>query len=328
MYKERKKLYAELAKARQSKVLVYVTGDRRGLETQISSETLELFGNLLDSYGNTKRISLFLYTRGGETLAAWGIVNLLREFCDELEVIVPSRCHSAGTLICLGADRVVMTKQATLGPIDPSTNSPLNPQIPGAAPQSRLPISVEDVAGFIEMAKAQGISSEQYLSTIFAKLADHVHPVALGRVGRTRGQIKDLARKLLDRHYKDKKQIANIINMLCSEAGSHDYLIYRTEARNLLKLDVETPTKSLYSIIKAVYSDVKEELKLEQTYNPANNVAMNKSQKYDLVRALVESQRWGGYQFARTGTLAKSQDPNGLTIVKDEVEFEGWKFSK
>ena len=52
---------------------------------------------------------------------------MIRLFCDEFEVIVPSKAHSTATLICLGADRVVMTKQATLGPIDPGINDPPNP---------------------------------------------------------------------------------------------------------------------------------------------------------------------------------------------------------
>ena len=55
------------------------------------------------------------------------IANMIRLFCDEFEVIVPSKAHSTATLICLGADRVVMTKQATLGPIDPGINDPPNP---------------------------------------------------------------------------------------------------------------------------------------------------------------------------------------------------------
>ena len=78
---------------------------------------------------------------------------MIRMFCDELEIIVPARARSAGTLMCLGADIVLMTKQATLGPIDPSLNGPLNPQIPGAAPEARASVSVEAVRGYIEMAK-------------------------------------------------------------------------------------------------------------------------------------------------------------------------------
>jgi ClpP class serine protease len=73
-----------------------------------------------------QQAQLYLYTRGGNTLAAWTLVNLIRNFCKDFEVIVPFNCHSAGTLISLGANRIVMTKQATLGPIDPSVNGPLN----------------------------------------------------------------------------------------------------------------------------------------------------------------------------------------------------------
>ena len=47
-------------------------------------------------------------------------MNLIRNFCKYFEIIVPFNCHSAGTIISLGANRIVMTKQATLGPIDPS----------------------------------------------------------------------------------------------------------------------------------------------------------------------------------------------------------------
>lgn len=328
MYNNRKVLYRELAKVRKSSVLVYVTGDRRGAETQISNDTLELFGNLLDNYEGAKKISLFLYTRGGETLAAWGIVNLIREFCGELEIIIPSRCHSAGTLMCLGADRLLMTKQATLGPIDPSTNGPLNPQIPGLPPTHRLPVSVEDVAGFMQMARDSGITAEPQIASVFLKLADHVHPVAIGRVQRTRGQIKDLAKKLLERHFADKEQIDKIIDMLCVEAGSHDYLIYRTEARKSLKLNIETPSNALYTLIRSIYTDIKAELKLEEPFNPSSEAVEGQTVDYSLTRALIESQRHGGYQFKKIGKLTKSKDPSGATVIQDDIAFEGWRYEK
>src|ERR1041385_5656462 len=122
MLKDRIGSYKQLEEKRKSKLLVYITSDRRGLETQIASDILLYFANHLDKLGDSEKISLFLYTRGGSTIAAWSLVNLIRNFCKDFEVIVPFNCHSAGTLICLGANTIVMTKQATLGPIDPSTN--------------------------------------------------------------------------------------------------------------------------------------------------------------------------------------------------------------
>jgi ClpP class serine protease len=92
------------------------------------------FVNHLDKIGVVDRICFIIYSRGGETLSAWSLINLVRQYCDYLIALVPSRAHSAATLMCLGANEIVMTKQATLGPIDPSVNGPLNPQIPGAPP--------------------------------------------------------------------------------------------------------------------------------------------------------------------------------------------------
>ena len=70
-------------------------------------------------------------------------MNLIRIFCDELEILVPLKALSAGTLIAIGADRVVMTKQAALGPIDPSVNNPLNPQASIGGQLKQVPVSVE-----------------------------------------------------------------------------------------------------------------------------------------------------------------------------------------
>ena len=138
MYADRIPLVQNLERLRDSKVLVYVTGDRPGMETQIHSEALDYFADHLDTFGLPRRISLYLYSRGGETLAGWSIVNLVRHFCDEFEVIVPSKARSTATLMALGANKIIMTKQATLGPIDPSVNSPFNPQLPG---DSRISVS-------------------------------------------------------------------------------------------------------------------------------------------------------------------------------------------
>ncbi|MEQ8425981.1 MAG: hypothetical protein RIA63_14780, partial [Cyclobacteriaceae bacterium] len=87
MFKDREDNYKKIEALRKSKLLVYVTGDRRGMETQIHPEILEYFIDHLDKLGKIDKITLFLYTRGGSTLAAWSLTNLIRQFCDEFEVI-------------------------------------------------------------------------------------------------------------------------------------------------------------------------------------------------------------------------------------------------
>ena len=90
MYHQRVKLYKEIEEMRNSKVIAYITGDRVGMETQISPEVVDMFSEHLDSiFNKSKKISLILYSRGGQILAAWNIVNLIKMFCDTFEVIIP-----------------------------------------------------------------------------------------------------------------------------------------------------------------------------------------------------------------------------------------------
>lgn len=46
MRKDRLQLYQELEATRNSKLLVYVTGTREGLETQIANDVLPIFLNI------------------------------------------------------------------------------------------------------------------------------------------------------------------------------------------------------------------------------------------------------------------------------------------
>jgi len=251
MYNDRIPKYKELALKRNSKLLVYVTGDRQGLETQIHSEVFDFFISHLDKFGVTPKISLLLYSRGGETLAGWGIVNLIRQFCTDFEIIVPSKAQSTATLMCLAANRIVMTKQATLGPIDPSVNTPLNPKIEGGPPNARFPVSVEAIKGYFELAKNElGINGDNDLTKILLTLTDKVHPLVLGEVYRAQSQIKMLAKRLITFQTTDEQKIEKIVSFLCSESGSHDYTINRREARDSLGLQIEKPNDELYGIIK------------------------------------------------------------------------------
>ncbi|MCU0405362.1 MAG: hypothetical protein MUE64_00065 [Ignavibacteriaceae bacterium] len=344
MLKDRIELYKKIEKERNSKLLVFVTGDRQNLETQISTEMQDYFVNHLDKFNLPKKLSLFLYTRGGDTMAAWSLINLIKQFCDEYEVIVPSKARSAGTLICLGANNIVMTKQATLGPIDPTLNSPLNPQNPTFPqnPQARIPVSVESIKGYFEYAKQElKIKNEKDLAKIFIGLSGMIHPTVIGNVFRSRSQIQMLGNKLLNEHFKDKKKINKIISFLCSDSGSHDYPIYRREARNDLGLKIETPSPEFYKTIKSVYDSIHTELELSNNYDPNVILGTNNTANYMFRRAIIESIEGGTDVFKSEGTVNRSQIPIQQGIpgipgipnlpglqriaIEDQRKFEGWR---
>jgi hypothetical protein len=337
MFSNRKELYKNIENLQKSKLLVYVTGDRPGFETQIHPEVLDYFIDHLDKIGKQQKISLFLYTRGGNTLAAWSLVNLIRQFCEDFEVIIPSKAQSAGTLITLGANTIIMTKQATLGPIDPSLNSPLNPQNPIAPqnPQARVPVSVESIKGYFQFIQNDlKINDEKNLKDILINLSNQVHPLVLGDIYRSRSQIQMLAKKLLSKQINEEEKIEKIIAFLCSDSGSHDYTIYRKEAKNELGLNIETPNDNFYSLIKATFNDIKSELELDIPYNPNVLLGANQTVDYSCRRSLIESLDFGTHVFVSEGTLVKSTQhiqqmpqfpPIQRTIIDDQRKFEGWK---
>jgi hypothetical protein len=340
MYNGRVELYQKIEQLRKSKLLVYITGDRPGMETQIHPEILDYFIDHLDKVGKQQKISLFLYTQGGNTLAAWSLVNLIRQFCEDFEVIVPSKAQSAGTLISIGANRIIMTKQATLGPIDPSLNSPLCPQnqmVP-QNPQSRIPVSVESIKGYFQFAQNDlKINDENNLKDILLNLSNQVHPLVLGNVYRSRTQIQMLAKKLLSQQIKEDEKIEKIIAFLCSDSGSHDYTIYRREAQNELGLNIEKSDDYLYSIIKATFDDIKLELELDKPFNLNIIMGANQMADYNCRRSLIESIGYGTHVFVSEGTLVKNIQniqqipqfpPLQQTIISDQRKFEGWKTEK
>ena len=90
-----------------------------------------LAGNLTDEVGHrfidtcptpsdARNCVLFLTTRGGSMDAAYRITRCIRNRYPEGEfmLVVDGLCKSAGTLIAVGADTLVMTDRAELGPLD------------------------------------------------------------------------------------------------------------------------------------------------------------------------------------------------------------------
>ncbi|WP_263587648.1 SDH family Clp fold serine proteinase [Sphingopyxis sp. GC21] len=325
-YSVRKSLLEQIEQERSSRALLYVTGDRPGMETQIS-DVIDMVVDHLDTMWPANRISLILHTKGGNTAIAWQLVNLLRTFCDELEVVVPSRALSAGTLISLGANRIVMTKQAVLGPIDPSLNSPLGPQIPGSP--HRAAVSVEAIQGYLNVAQSElGITDANALASIWNNLSAQIHPLVLGQIYRTRQQIRDLAKRLLEHQKVELQQAEKIVSFLCSESGSHDHAINRREASEL-GLAVEKPSADFYEMLRKIEASYVEELMIRVPWNPDTQLAGNPSIDYDVPRALIESTTHGSHQFASKGTLTQLSipNPNGPPQIglKDERKFEAWQ---
>jgi len=119
---QRLELIRRIQKLRGSRVIAYVCSDRQGAAAQIGDDAVRPMYDHVRRIGKTESIDLYLYSRGGAVEVPWRMVSMLREYCDELNVLIPYRAHSAATLIALGCDGVVMGRKAELGPIDPAVS--------------------------------------------------------------------------------------------------------------------------------------------------------------------------------------------------------------
>jgi hypothetical protein len=87
-------------------------------------------------------LDLVLHTPGGDIAATESLVDYLKAMFDrDIRVIVPQLAMSAGTMIALASQEILMGKHSSLGPIDPQING-----LPAHAIVEEFEAAQEDIA--------------------------------------------------------------------------------------------------------------------------------------------------------------------------------------
>ena len=133
---------------------------------QITFEDLNGFMTAIHALDCSKGLTLVLHTPGGVTNAAESIVSYLGSKFTDIEVIIPAYAMSAGTMISLAANRIIMGRQSQLGPIDPQM------AIGGAF------LSARSLVDQFELAK-QDILGNAALAHVWAPILASIGPALL-----------------------------------------------------------------------------------------------------------------------------------------------------
>ncbi|MDI6766953.1 MAG: ATP-dependent Clp protease proteolytic subunit [Bacteroidota bacterium] len=316
-------LIKQLEKEQNTRLITYITGDRQPFATRIAGDVVPLLSKHLEKIGKTKKISLFLYTSGGDMLAPIRIVKIIRNHCDTFEVLVPYKAHSAGTLIALGADKIVMGKLGELTPVDPTTGHPFNPQNP-ANPQQRLEVSVEDLNSYFLFAKEKaGVKSNQ-MSDIYKMLVEKLHPLSIGNAYRAYRMAKLLTERLLSLHMdkvKESQKIKKIINEITGDITIHAYPIDRDEAKEL-GLKIERPKTLIEQLMWTLYEEYAVPMKIGQPFHPNELLAGKDMAEIQNPGAYIESAEVS-HHFVFTGKVQKSIRNNQLAIDMN-IDSQSW----
>ena len=305
-YEDRQRIIRELQDLRGTKIVTHVNSDRRvagsppppGLTTKLATEAQPYFYQCLREVGHQDEIDLFLYSSGGQTDSVWPLVSLFREFCSRFNVLVPYKAHSAGTLLCLGANTTVMGEAAELSPVDPSIGNQFSP-LDETTPGMRKAISVEDVISFFSLASNPAKiredqtpeKSEVNIDLAFKLLAEQVHPLALGNVNRSHVQIRELGRRLLELHTgKSTKDLDKIVRRLTQERYSHTDILNRKEAKELLGEDIVVAAEGdVNELLYSLYNDYTEVLSLDQTFVISAQFGNEQQVDLTLVGSFIET---------------------------------------
>lgn len=324
----------ELEVALDCRVIAYMLADRPVFGTQVGQDVVRLFHRHLQSIGTVDRIGLVVYTRGGHTLTPLRLVRLIREYCREFWVLVPYRAHSAGTLIALGADRILMGRMGELAPIDPRVHNPFNPddesaRQAGPAPKPKLAIGVEDVIAYIQLARDKaGLATPESQAQAFMELARRVHPLALGNVHRSHTLIRLLAERLLSMHMdgsdqEQQEQMQSIARTLTEQLYAHDFMISRKDAKDYVGLKVEEASPETESVLWKLYELYEQALRIGEEFQPVQMLAGQSQKALHIQSAAIESADMT-HLFVYDGMIRQTRVGSDVD-VSVEIGFQGWR---
>jgi hypothetical protein len=291
---DRLDIIRELQECRKSNVILYILGDRAPnqlLSTILATDSIALLTKILKEQGISKRISLVIYSTGGDLNTPWPIVNMLREFTKDFEVIVPRRALSAATLICLGSERIIMSPFSHLSAVDPQGNFQTGE---GKVEQ----IAIEDILGFIEFSQKKIGLKDRAGKIEILKALQRVDAKHLGNINRTHYLIRKLSTELLKLRRKERlsdRQIKKVVANLTEKTYSHSHLIGRNEARDKIGLGsmIEFANKETFSLMEKLFECIDTDLSLNDPFDFQEEIkkAAPNPTSVDVIRCLMQSEK-------------------------------------
>src|SRR5688572_23519389 len=223
LFKKTQEIIAEVNKKLGGIMVTYFNNPRGSV---CHDDVLALF-ELLENIGRQKTIYLFIKSSGGNGQASLRLVNLLRQYCEEVVAVVPLECASAATMITLGANEILMGPMAYLTSVDTSLTHSLSPI---DRDNDRVSVSLDELNRAVKLWQAQKSDTNE---NPYQQLFQHVHPLVIGAVDRAESLSIMLCKELLAYHIKDESVADRIAAALNSKYPSHGYPILFEEAQRI-----------------------------------------------------------------------------------------------
>lgn len=227
-------------------VITYIENSEHPYASIINQDAV-YFADLLQTV-QTKKGFLIINSNGGSGNAAEKLLSMCRKkFTDGFTIIVPNFAKSAATMMCLGADKIMMGYLAELGPIDPQINAGSGEAVPARS-----------FIDGLEMIR-DNITKENDPPTMYLSMLSQVRPEIISICQAAIEDARSFAENWLT-HYMLKNDPAHakkVAEWLSDGKTykSHGKVIDHVEAKNTLKLNIEplNPDSELWYCIWELY---------------------------------------------------------------------------
>lgn len=211
------------------------------------------FYELLEKIGSQEKIFLFIKSDGGDGEASLRIINLIRQYCDNITALIPLDCESAATMIAIGSNEIRMGPMAHLTAVDTSLTHRLSPI--DKRNNQKVGVSLDEVNRVIKLWNNE---REEESQNPYSELYQYIHPLVIGAVDRADSLSVMLCEELLSYHMNDKEKIKEIANILNTKYPSHSYPILMREAKRigLNVLNMRPEVHSLLLELNELYSEM------------------------------------------------------------------------
>jgi Serine dehydrogenase proteinase len=208
-------------------------------------------------------VALFLTTNGGNLHSAFKMARFLKRSYNKLILFICSYCKSAGTLLSIASDEIVMSDAGELGPLDVQVTkegdvkfeSSLNIQQSLKVIGEQAPKIFEQFIKGIYFSNLglTDIASMKVLEDIAARISigllapisNQIEPARLGELDREISVARDYGERLnRDRH--------KITESLIKSYPSHSFVIDYEETRELFGNCVRQPTEIESKLVKLI----------------------------------------------------------------------------
>jgi hypothetical protein len=216
-----------------------------------SNDVIGLYG-VLKRIGKVPKLAIFIKSDGGFGEASLRMVHMLRQFADDLTVLIPLECASAATMLALGANLIKMGPLAQLSAVDTSLRHDLSPI---DRDNDRVKVSQDELARVVRLWRQE---KDEQSSNPYGALYSHVHPLVIGAVDRASALSTRLCVDILSYHMTDTKRAEEISSTLNSAYPSHSYPITIREARRigLAAEPLEDRLNELLLELNEIYSEM------------------------------------------------------------------------